>query len=109
MKKFLMAAATAALIAGAASAATVSVSFANDNGDTQDWTFDNATNTATGPDGVTAPYTWDEAAMTLCADVPEQGELCVVFDEVAQEVGATSTYTVSNGDTGTATVTAMAE
>ena len=47
MKKFITAALAAGFIAAPALAATVTVSFANDDGTTQVWTFDDATNMAT--------------------------------------------------------------
>ena len=108
MKKFVTAALVAGLLAAPAFAASITVSFASDDGATQEWTFDQDTGTATMGD-ISAPYTWDEEAKKLCVDVPEQGEICGVFDSVAQAVGETSGYTLTDGTTGTATVTAMSE
>ncbi|GAB5455414.1 MAG: hypothetical protein Hens2KO_16430 [Henriciella sp.] len=108
MKKFITAALAAGFIAAPALAATVTVSFANDDGTTQEWTFDDATNTATMGD-ISAPYTFDQEAGVLCADIPEQGEVCATFDGVAQAVGESAGYTLSTGGAGTATITAMAE
>ena len=107
MKKFFAAAIAAGFIAAPAFAASITISFANDDGSTQVWTFDGE-GTATSGD-MSAPYTWDESAAKLCATVPEQGEICAVFDSVAEAVGDSSTYTLSNGGTGTATITAMEE
>ena len=107
MKKFAMAALAAAFMAAPALAASITVSFANDDGTTQVWTFDGE-GTATSGD-LSAPYTWDQEAAKLCADVPEQGEVCATFDGVAQAVGETSNYTLSTGGTGTATITEMTE
>lgn len=108
MKKFITAALAAGFIAAPALAATVTVSFASDDGTTQEWTFDDATNTATMGD-ISAPYTFDQEAGVLCADIPEQGEVCATFDGVAQAVGESAGYTLSTGGAGTATITAMAE
>ncbi len=108
-KKFGLLIACAAFAAGAAGAQTYTIEFAQDGGETQTWTFDGATSTATNDAGVSTPYTYDEAAKEICADVPEQGELCVTFAETGQDVGGTTTYTVSTGATGTATLVAVSE
>lgn len=107
MKKFVAAIVAAGFIAAPAFAASITLSFASDDGTTQEWTFDGE-GTATAGD-MTAPYTWDEDARKLCADIPEQGEVCATFDSVAQAVGESSAYTLSTGGTGTATITAMEE
>ena len=107
MKKFLVVALAAGLMAAPSWAASITISFANDDGSTQVWTFDGE-GTATMGD-VSAAYTWDADARVLCADIPEQGEICVTFDSVAEGVGESSTYTASTGGTGTATITAMEE
>ncbi|NQY96508.1 MAG: hypothetical protein HRT82_05045 [Henriciella sp.] len=107
MKKMITAAIAAGFVAAPAFAASITVSFANDDGTTAEWTFDGE-GTATSGD-VSTSYTWDEEAMKLCADVPEQGEICATFDAVADEVGETAGYTLSNGGSGTATITAMSE
>ncbi|MHA7859632.1 MAG: hypothetical protein ACX94D_16230 [Henriciella sp.] len=108
MKKFIAAALAAGFIAAPALAATITVSFANDDGTTQEWTFDDATGMATTGD-ISVPYTFDQEAGVLCADIPEQGEVCATFDGVAQAVGDSAGYTLSTGGAGTATITAMAE
>ena len=108
MKKFITAALAAGFIAAPALAATVTVSFANDDGTTQVWTFDDATNMATMGD-ISAPYTFDQEAGVLCADIPEPGAVSATFDGVAQAVGESAGYTLSTGGSGTATITAMAE
>ena len=108
MKKFGTAALAAGLLAAPAFAASITVSFASDDGPTQEWTFDQDTGMATMGE-ISAPYTWDEDARKLCVDIPEQGEVCGVFDSVAQAVGESSSYTLTDGTTGTATVTAMSE
>ncbi|MEL7033190.1 MAG: hypothetical protein AAGL97_10315 [Pseudomonadota bacterium] len=107
MKKFVAAIVAAGFIAAPAFAASITLSFAGDDGSTQEWTFDGE-GTATSGD-LTTSYTWDADARKLCADVPEQGEVCATFDSAAQAVGESSTYTLSTGGTGTATITAMEE
>lgn len=107
MKKFLAAALAAGFIAAPAFAATITVSFANDDGTTQEWTFDGE-GTATSGD-VSAAYTFDEESGVLCATMPDESEICATFDSVADEVGESSTYTLSTGGSGTATITAMTE
>jgi len=107
MKKFMTAALFAGFIAAPAFAASITISFANDDGTTQEWSFDGE-GTATSGDLTTA-YTWDEDAATLCAEIPDQGEICATFDSVAEAVGESSTYTLSVGGSGTATITAMEE
>ena len=83
MKKMITAAIAAGFIAAPAFAASITVSFANDDGTTAEWTFDGE-GTATSGD-LSTSYTWDEEAMKLCADVPEQGEICAQpFDAVAE-------------------------
>ncbi|MEL6857421.1 MAG: hypothetical protein AAFO74_03485 [Pseudomonadota bacterium] len=108
MKKFLTAIVAAGFIAAPAFAAKVTVSFANDDGTTQEWTFDDATDMATAGD-ITAPYTFDQEAGVLCADIPQQGEVCATFEGVAQGVGESAGYTLSTGGAGTATITAISE
>ena len=108
MKKFITAALAAGFVAAPALAASITVSFASDDGTTQEWTFDQDTGMATMGE-ISGPYTWDEEAKKLCVDIPEQGEVCGVFDRVAQAVGETAKYTLSTGGGGTATVTAMSE
>lgn len=108
MKKILISAAAAAMLAAPAFAASMTVAFASEDGATAVWTFEDGT--ATAPDGTSAPYTFDEATRTLCADVPDQGEVCATFaDETSGAVGDSSAYTLSTGGGGTATITAVTE
>ena len=109
MKKTITAIAVAGMIAMPAFAASITVSFANDDGTTSVWTFDDETNMATTADGIEAPYTFDAEAMTLCAEIPEAGEVCATFESAGEAVGDTSRYTLSSGGGGLATLTAMSE
>ncbi len=108
MKKIITAMIAAGFIAAPALAASVTVSFASDDGTTQEWTFDQETSMATMGD-LSVPYTFDQEAGVLCADIPDQGEVCATFDGVAQAVGDSAGYTLSTGGSGTATITAMEE
>ena len=108
MKKMITAIIAAGFIVAPALAASVTVSFASDDGTTQEWTFDQETNTGTMGD-LSVPYTFDQEAGVLCADIPDQGEVCATFEGVAQAVGESARYTLSTGGAGTATITAMEE
>lgn len=107
MKRFMIAVCAAGLFAAPAFAASITISFANDDGTTQEWSFDGEGTATSGE--MSVAYTWDEEARTLCAELPDQGEICATFDGDADEVGESSTYTLSTGGTGTATITAMQE
>ena len=107
MKKFLVAALAAGFVSAPAFAASITVSFAGDDGNTAEWTFDGEGGATSGD--LTTTYTWDEDAATICAAIPDQGDVCATFDEKAEAVGDTSTYTLSTGVTGTATITAIEE
>ncbi len=108
MKKLLIAAAAAAMLAAPAFAASTTVSFAGDNGVTHVWTLGDD-GKATGADGTVVDYTFDEETLTLCAQVPEAGEICVTFEEAGKAVGDTSKYTDTTGVSGIATITAVEE
>ncbi len=111
MKKFIALTAATAALAMPAIAGTMTISFANDNGETVVMTFDDATMTATveGAEGSFA-YTWDAEANKLCGDATGEGEVCATFAEKAEPaVGVSSAYSTSDGGSGTATITAMAE
>ena len=107
MKKFITAAIVAGFVAAPAFAASITISFAGDDGTTQEWTFDGEGTATSGE--LSTSYTWDEEAAKLCAEIPDQGEVCATFDSVAEAVGESSTYTLSSGGGGTATITAMEE
>lgn len=107
MKKFIAALVAAGFVAAPAFAASITVSFASDDGTTQEWTFADDGTATSGE--MSTSFTWDEDARKLCADIPEQGDVCATFDSAAEAVGESSTYTLSTGGTGTATITAMEE
>lgn len=112
MKKMIALAAAASFLAAPALAASMTIEFKSDSGEGGAWTFEatsEAGGTYTAPDGSTGPYTWDAEAMKLCGTMESGEEMCATFDEVSEEpaVGDTSTYTASDGTTGTATLTAI--
>ena len=65
MKMILVSALVAGLIAAPAMAASMTLSFAADGGETQEWTLHDD-GTATSGD-VSVPYTWDETGGVLCS------------------------------------------
>jgi hypothetical protein len=109
MKKMMVAVATSALMAAPAFAGTMTISFASDSGETQVWSFDDATGTASSGD-LSAPYTWNGEEKTICATTP-QGDICATFEEASDTpaVNDSSRYTTNTGTSGTATITAMTE
>ncbi len=107
MKALITAGLALALTAGAATAQTMTIEFAGDDGATTNWTFDGEGN-ATAADGTTGSYTWDEDGKVLCGQM-EEGEVCATFEEAGSAVGDSSAYTLSDGTTGTATITAVTE
>ena len=100
MKKFAIAALTAALVSAAAHAAVVK--FEQADGTTSTWTF-NADGTTSSDTGLSGTYTWDEASLTICGQIEEQ-ELCATFDEMVDEAGEQTGYTTNTGVSGTATL-----
>ncbi len=108
MKKYLIAAAMVAGLSAPAFAGSMTVSFADAEGATQVWVLGDD-GKATAPDGATVDYTYDEATMTLCAEVPEAGQVCATFERAGEKVGDTSNYTTNAGTAGVATITAMEE
>ena len=109
MKKLVLTAAFAALLATPAAARVITIEFGVDGGESQVWNFDDAASKATGPDGKVYDYTYDEATRKICATT-EEGPLCATFAEAGEtKVGATSAYEATNGNKGTATITAITE
>ena len=112
MKKTITTAIMAAMLAAPAMAGSLTLSFANSDGNTTVMTFDQESMTATieGAEG-SFPYTWDEATKTLCGDATGEGEVCATIESTSETpaVGDTSAYTSSDGGSGTVTITAMAE
>jgi len=113
MKKTIALIATAALFAAPALAQSMTIEFAPDEGKAATWTFeatDETSGTYIAPDGSTGAYTWDGASRKLCGTT-EEGEICATFEEADAEpaVGDTNRYTLSDGTTGTSTLTAMSE
>lgn len=107
MKKTLISVITAGLLAAPAFAASMTISFANDDGSVQEWTLSDDGTATSGE--LSVPYTYDETTLTLCAQIPDQGEICATFENQGEAVGDTSPYTISTGATGVATIIAMEE
>lgn len=107
MKKFTLLAAVAAFAAAPAFASKITVEFAADEGDAVTVVFDQESMTATSEEG-TAPYTYDAEAHKICVQA-EEGEICADFEGEAEEptVGYSTGYTATDGETGTATITAI--
>jgi len=108
MKKILIAAAMVAGLSAPAFAGSMTVSFAGDDGVTQVWVLGDD-GKATAPDGSIVDYSYDEAALKLCAEVPDTGQVCATFESAGEKVGDSSKYTTNAGTSGTATITAMEE
>ena len=109
MKKIVLSAAIAALMATPAMARVITMEFTVEGGESQIWKFDDATKKATAPDGKVYDYTRDEAARKICATTPE-GELCATFAEDGEIAkGASSPYKATNGNEGVATITDISE
>ena len=103
--RLLLAIAGLALIATPALASSTTVQFANSNGQTTVAVFDsNGTVSING--AAPAPYTIDQAAKKICGDAGGQ-QLCVTFAEMGTDVGFSTTYTDTAGNSGTATITAV--
>ena len=112
MKKLATLTLAAAALATPALAGTMTISFANDSGETVVMTFDQATmkGSVEGAEGE-FDYTWDAETKTLCGDATGEGEVCATLAEANEPpaVGDASAYTTSDGGSGTATITAMSE
>ncbi|MEM7766909.1 MAG: hypothetical protein AAF253_05410 [Pseudomonadota bacterium] len=110
MKTIIAAAAFTLAAASPVFAAKTTIEFVPDDGSAAGtWVFDDATMTATGPDGSVGPYTYDQATATICGTDPGGNEVCATFTDTETEpaVGVSSAYTMNTGDTGTATIKAI--
>lgn len=95
-----------ALLALPALAKTTTVEYNSDSGTVTSVDYsDDGTATS---NGTSMEYTMDADTKTLCADV-SGFELCITFDDIGTEVGATTKYTSTMGTAGTATITAITE
>ena len=106
MKKLIAAAILAAAAAGVASAETKTLTYASSMGE-MEVVYDFATNKAEIPAfGMFVDFTYDAEKDELCS-TSQMGERCTTFEEKLTEVGQTTTYTSSDGNTGTVTLTAV--
>ena len=106
MKRLMVSAAFVSLLAAPAFAASTTVVFTTTDGAVTTVVF-NDDGTAES-NGETTKYTLDEEAKTVCSTTAE-GELCATFDELGEEVGFETNYTATNGESGTAKITAISE
>lgn len=104
MKLFLAASAAITLFALPAMAQSTTVEFASSDGTTALVVFyENGTASMGGGDPI--PYTMDEESKTICGQTPE-GDICATFDELGEDVGFSTGFTNTAGQSGTATITA---
>ena len=104
MKLFLAASAAITLFALPAMAQSTTVEFASSDGTTALVVFyENGTASKDGGDPI--PYTMDEESKTICGQTPE-GDICATFDELGEDVGFSTGFTNTAGQSGTATITA---
>ncbi|MEO0981504.1 MAG: hypothetical protein AAFX03_02500 [Pseudomonadota bacterium] len=108
MKKLLCAAAALTIAAAPAYAATYTIQFDGEDGESITWAFAED-GTATAGDGTAVPYTWDEATLTVCGEMPEEGQVCATFAALMEEEGGTTTYTSTTGVGGAATLISVVE
>ena len=103
MKKLIALTAISAFAAAPAFAETLTIEFANTNGEVTTAVMDTEANTMT-VNGDATTYSFDEATNTLC-DTGDS-DLCVTFEGEAQEMapGVSGNYTATNGNSGVATV-----
>ena len=109
MKKFVIAAIAGGLaLASTAFAASTTIEFKRDTGETNTVTLSEGV--ATLADGTEGTFTWDAEAKKMCFAIGGQ-DTCVVFAEVNESpaVGDAVRYTAADGAEGTATVIAITE
>lgn len=105
MKKLAFAAIAAAMFAAPAIAGEAVLKFDNADGTSHTVTLDKEAGTVIAGDK-NSTFTWDEGTNTLCTD--KGGEnVCVTFEAVLHEAGATSTFTATDGATGTVTLVSI--
>lgn len=109
MKKSVIAIVASLALSAPALAGTMTLEFVPTEGETVTVVLNTETSMATMGD-TSVPFTFDEAAKTLCADAPE-GNVCVTMDEIVNPptVGASTGYTSTTGETGTMTIKAIDE
>ncbi len=109
MKKILAAAAAAAFVVTPALAAKTTIEFKRDTGESQVIMLDGE-GTATNAEGASFPYSYDEATMTMCFELPDS-KPCVTFAESNDDpqVGDSVRYKNAEGAEGTATIKAIEE
>jgi hypothetical protein len=106
MKKFVLAAIAALALAGTAAAASTTVEFTNADGTKTVIQF-NGDGTSLVDGKTPGTYTADEAAKKICGKMPDGADVCATFESWGKEVGHSTKYTATNGNAGTATITAI--
>ena len=109
MKRLVLSSAVALVFGSSALATTFTVTFDDEGGESVTWVFDDSTMTAPSADIESVAYTWDEESLTVCGEMPEEGEVCATFEALMEEAGATTGYTDTNGGKGTATLVSVEE
>lgn len=105
MRMILAAAAALTLTGLPAMAGSTTVEFASADGQTIVVVF-NDDGTASSNGSAPSAYTMNEETKTVCGTTPDNGEICATFDELGEDVGFSTGYTNTAGQSGTATITA---
>ncbi len=109
MKKLIGASMAALFVAAPALAAANVIKFEPSDGEAVTMTF-NEDGTVNADNGATGTYTWDEETRTICGTFEgAEGETCATFEAVSDEVGFSTNYTATNGNSGTATLVEVKE
>ncbi len=109
MKKLISTSIAALFVAAPALAAANVIKFEPSEGEAVTMTF-NEDGTVTADNGATGTYTWDEETKTICGTFEgAEAETCATFAEVSDEAGFSTTYTATNGNSGTATLVEVKE
>ena len=104
MKMIFVAGAALAMATLPAIAESTTVEFSGSDGSTAVVIF-NTDGTASMDGAPPIPYTMNEETKTVCGQSPE-GEICATFNELGDEVGFSTGFTNTAGQSGTATITA---
>ena len=96
---------TAGLLAAPAFAEKYTVEFSVEGGAPFSIVFDDSTKTMSVGE-YSSSYTVSDDGKTICGILPESdSETCATFEEVGYEAGHSTTYTATNGNSGTAVLT----
>ncbi len=104
--KLLAAIAGLALIASPAFAGSTTVEFANAATGQSTVVVFNTDGTAKAGSGAPVAYTMDNDAKKICSTYQDK-PICVTFGDIGKDVGFTTSYSDDQGNSGTATITAV--